>query len=43
MTEKPATRKPTSSRKPKTRPRKPDQGRKPQRAYSINLEEGGSD
>ena len=42
MTEKPAksaTKKPTSSRKPKTRPRKPNQGEISKRAYFIHLEE----
>ena len=46
MTEKsakPATNKPTSSRKPKTRPRKPNQGEISKRAYFIHLEEGESD
>ena len=46
MTEKPAkpaTSKPTSSRKPKTRRRKPDQGEISKRAYFIHLEDGGSD
>ena len=46
MTEKPAkpaTKKPTSSRKPKTRPRKPNQGEISERAYFIHLEEGESD
>jgi hypothetical protein len=43
MTEKPAkpaTEKPTSPRKPKTRPRKPNQGEISKRAYFIHLEEG---
>jgi hypothetical protein len=46
MTEKratPATSKPASSRKPKTRRRTPDQGEISKRAYFIHLEEGGCD
>jgi hypothetical protein len=46
MTEKPAkpaTEKSTSPRKPKTRPRKPNQGEISKRAYFIHLEEGESD
>jgi Protein of unknown function (DUF2934) len=46
MTEKPAkptTEKPTSPRKPKTRPCKPNQGEISKRAYFIHLEEGESD
>jgi hypothetical protein len=46
MTEKPAkpvARKPTSSRKPSTRRRKPDQGEISKRAYFIYLEQGGCD
>jgi len=40
---KPAVSKPTSSRKPKTRRRKPGQGEISRRAYFIHLEEGGCD
>lgn len=40
---KPATKKPTSPRKPKTRLRKPNQGEISERAYFIHLEEGESD
>jgi Protein of unknown function (DUF2934) len=40
---KPAASKPTSSRKPNPRRRKPDQGEISKRAYFIHLEEGGSD
>jgi hypothetical protein len=46
MTEKPpkpATKKPTGSRKPKTRSRKPNQGEISKRAYFIHLEEGDCD
>jgi Protein of unknown function (DUF2934) len=46
MTEKPAapaTSKPTSSRKPKTKRRQPDQGEISKRAYFIHLEEGEGD
>jgi hypothetical protein len=48
MTEKPAkpakpATEPTSSRKPKTRPRKPNQREISQRAYFIHLEEGECD
>ena len=46
MSEKPTKRaasKPTSSRKPTTRRRQPDQGEISKRAYFIHLEEGGSD
>jgi Protein of unknown function (DUF2934) len=46
MTEKPAkpaTNKPTVSRKPKTRPRKPNQREISKRAYFIHLEEGEGD
>ena len=39
---KPAASKPTSSRKPKTRRRQPDQGEISRRAYFIHFEEGGS-
>jgi hypothetical protein len=40
---KPAARKPSSSRKPSTRRREPDQGEISTRAYFIHLEEGGCD
>jgi hypothetical protein len=46
MSEKPAKpgiSKTTSSRKPKTRRRQPDQREVSKRAYFIHLEEGGSD
>jgi hypothetical protein len=46
MTEKPAkpaASKPTRSRRPSTRRRKPDQDEISTRAYFIHLEEGGSD
>ena len=43
MTEKPAPSKPTSSRKPSARRRKPDQDEISKRAYFIHVEEGGSD
>ena len=40
---KPAASKPTSSRKPTTRRRKPNQGEISKRAYFIHFEEGGCD
>ena len=40
---KPAASKPTRSRKPSARRRKPDQDEISTRAYFIHLEEGGSD
>ena len=46
MTEKPAKpapSKPTISRKPSARRRKPDQDEISKRAYFIHVEEGGSD
>ena len=43
MTEKPATNKPTSSRKPKTKRRQPDQREISKRAYFIHLDEGECD